>query len=61
MRINNTIYKPFTIENIKDKQLIITMLKFEDTVIHEELGKSILNDPIKTAFESAGCTFTNIS
>jgi hypothetical protein len=44
MRITATNYNPFTIENIKDKQLIITMLKFEDTIIHGELGESIFND-----------------
>ena len=44
MRMNTTNYNSFTIETVKDKNLIITMLKFEDTVIHGDVGKSIFND-----------------
>jgi hypothetical protein len=44
MRINTTTYNPFDIEKIKDKRLIIEMLKFEDTIIHSEIGESIYND-----------------
>jgi hypothetical protein len=44
MEKNNFINKPFTIENIKDRNLIIQMLKFEDTVINSDLGKYIYSN-----------------
>ena len=34
----------FTKKHIQNKQLIINMLQFEDTIIHSEFGKSIYDD-----------------
>ena len=38
-------YKPFTIDHIKNKQLIMDMLKYEDTLIHGDTGHQIFTDP----------------
>jgi hypothetical protein len=38
-------YKPFTLEDVKNRNLVIKMLKYEDTIIHGEIGKQIYGDP----------------
>ena len=32
---------PFEVKHIKDKELVIRMLKYEDTIIHSDVGKNI--------------------
>jgi hypothetical protein len=36
-----TVSQPFTLNNVKNKILVIKMLKYEDTLIHGEVGKQI--------------------
>ena len=38
------VYMSFTEKHIQNKQLILNMLLFEDTLIHSELGKSIYDN-----------------
>ena len=48
MKLKNHILNKFTIENVKDKQLVINMLQYEDSIIKGDIGKSIYED---TSFE----------
>lgn len=42
----------FTEEHIKDRNLIIKMLKYEDNIIHSDLGKSIYENDTYELFSS---------
>jgi hypothetical protein len=38
--------KPFTKESVNDRALVIQMLKYEDTLIHGDIGKQIYTNPL---------------
>ncbi len=52
MKDNNTIFKPFTLDDIKNRKLILSMLKYEDSIIHGDLGKQIYNNDSYEHFTS---------
>jgi hypothetical protein len=52
MRFNNKDLSKFTIEHLDNRQLIINMLKHEDSIIHGDIGKTIFEDPSYEHFSS---------
>lgn len=45
MRFDIKTLSKFTIEHLDNRQLIINMLKHEDSIIHGDIGKTIFEDP----------------
>jgi len=52
MRINNKELSKFTIDHLDNRELIINMLKHEDSIIHGDIGKTIFEDPSYEHFSS---------
>jgi len=52
MRINKKSLIKFTPEHLDNRELIINMLKHEDSIIHGEIGQAIFDDPSYEHFSS---------
>jgi oligoribonuclease NrnB/cAMP/cGMP phosphodiesterase (DHH superfamily) len=52
MKLKDNILKKFTTDNIKNKELVIQMLEYEDSIIKGDIGKSIYEDSSFEHFSS---------
>jgi hypothetical protein len=57
MKLDNYNLNPFTIETIKDRGLVLRMLKFEDHIIHGPIGKQIYEDDSYEHFTSLSAMY----
>jgi hypothetical protein len=58
MRIDKNQLKSFTMENITNRDLVLSMLKYEDYIIHSDIGKSIYMDDSYEHFETMEAMFS---
>jgi hypothetical protein len=52
MKWNQYNIRPFTESDIKNRELVLKMLKYEDEIIHSDLGKSIYENESYEHFSS---------
>lgn len=57
MKLDNYNSNPFTIDTIKDRELILRMLTFEDHIIHGPIGKLIYEDDSYEHFTSLNAMY----
>jgi hypothetical protein len=57
MKWNQNNIRSFTEDNIKNRELILNMLKYEDETIHGEIGKSIYDNESYEHFSSLETTY----
>ena len=58
MKVKSYLLKDFNMDHVLNRDLVIRMLKFEDLVIHSDLGKSIYNDDSFEHFSSLEAMYT---
>jgi len=55
--IKNLTLKPFTSKDVSNRELIIRMLRFEDSIIHSEEGRAIYRNPLLQVGTSRNADF----